>query len=148
MRSIEVLLIEDNPADVRLIREGLDRCGPKLGVNVRIAHDGEQALDMLFGQQAISHSLDGRYRPDMILLDLGLPKMDGETILHWIRAHGIDLSSAPVIVFSSCQHGIQDVLDSGANAYIVKPVGLMEYIKAIERFAVLWLKPLADAANN
>lgn len=139
MRPLEVLLIEGNPGEVRLIREGLKRSCPDLGMNVRIAEDGEQALKML---------LHEGLRPDMILLDLSLPKIDGHTVLYRIRSHGINLTGIPVVVFSSSQHDIQDVLDAGANAYIVKPTGLMEYFRAIERFAVLWLKPQADGASN
>lgn len=138
MRPLEVLLIEDNPRDVQLIREGLKRSCPDLGLNVRIAEDGEQALNML---------LHEGFRPDMILLDLSLPKIDGHTVLHRIRSHGISLTDTPVVVFSSSQHGIQEVLDAGANAYIVKPIGLLEYLRAIERFAILWLKPRADGAS-
>jgi chemotaxis family two-component system response regulator Rcp1 len=139
MRPLEVLLIEDNPADVKLIREGLKRSCPELGLNVRIAEDGEQALEMM---------IEEGYRPDMIFLDLGLPKVDGHTVLHRIRSHGINLRDIPVVVFSSLQHGIEEVLDAGANAYIVKPTGLMEYLRAIERFSILWLKSRAGAAAN
>lgn len=138
-RPLDILLIEDNPGDVKLIREGLDRTCLEIGLNVRIAEDGEQALDML---------IDEGYRPDMILLDLSLPKIDGHTVLHRIRSHGINLTDTPVIVFSSLEHCIEDVLDAGATAYIVKPMGLVEYLKAIERFAILWLKPRAEAAAN
>ena len=130
-RPLEILVIEDNPADVHLIREGLKISCPDLGLNVRIAEDGEKALAMLLG----SH-----FRPDMILLDLGLPKVDGQTVLQRVRSERKDLASTPVVVFSSSEHGIQDVLDAGANAYIVKPTGLTEYFNAIERFAILWLK--------
>lgn len=145
MRSLEVLLIEDSPIDARLIREGLNRSCGGSGISVRIAGDGEKALEILLGRRGVDQISD-RYRPDMVLLDLGLPKIDGMTVLQRIRSGGVDLSSIPVIVFSSSTHCIQDVLDAGANAYIVKPAGLMDYLKAIERFAVLWLKALADAA--
>ena len=134
-RMLELLVVEDNPADVRLIREGLKRPCADMGLNVRLAEDGEQALKML---------LDDGYRPDMILLDLSLPRIDGQTVLQRVRAHGISLSATPIIVFSSSQHGIQEIIDSGANTYIVKPGSLNEYLKAIERFAILWLKPLAE----
>ena len=136
-RPLEVLLIEDNPDEVRLIREGLRCSCSDLALNVRIAEDGEQALFML---------LHDRYRPDMILLDLGLPKIDGHTVLHRVRSEGVDLASTPVVVFSSSDHKIEEVLDAGANAYIIKPRGLAEYLRAIERFAVLWLRSRAAGA--
>jgi len=138
MRPLEVLLIEGNLAEVRLIREGLKRSCPHLGLHVRIAEDGEQAIEML---------LHEGFRPDMIFLDLSLPKIDGHAVLYRIRSHGINLTDTPVVVFSSSQHGIQEVLDAGANAYIVKPAGLVEYFRAIERFAILWRKPRADSAS-
>jgi CheY-like chemotaxis protein len=139
MRPLEVLVIEDNPGDVHLIREGLKRSCPGLGLDVRIAEDGERALQLL---------LHDGFHPDMILLDLSLPKIDGHTVLSRIRSHGVDLNDVPVVVFSSSEHGMQDVLDAGANAYIVKPAGLVEYLRAIERFAILWLKPRAESATN
>jgi len=134
---LEVLLIEDNPHEVRLIREGLRCSCTDFALNVRIAEDGEQALKML---------LQDGYRPDMILLDLGLPKIDGHTVLHQVRSQGVNLASTPVVVFSSSDHNIEEVLDAGANAYIIKPAGLTEYLRAIERFAVLWLRPRAAGA--
>ena len=133
-RLIEVLLIEDNPGDVHLIREGLKQSVPDLRLNLRTAADGEEALAIL---------IDEGYRPDMVLLDLSLPNRRLKPRLQRIRSHGIDLASTPVIVFSSTTHGIQEVLDAEANAYIVKPTGLVEYLRAIVRFAVLWLKPKA-----
>lgn len=136
-RHLDVLLIEDNPNDRYLIQEGLREAVPEFALNVRIAEDGEQALAMLL----LEH-----YHPDMILLDLGLPRIDGKTVLQRIRSHGVDLASTPVVVFSSQDHGIQEILDAGANAYIVKPISLMAYLKAIERFAVLFLKSHATAA--
>jgi chemotaxis family two-component system response regulator Rcp1 len=139
MRPLEVLLIEDNPYDVRLIRAGLQQSRTEFGLRVRIAEDGEQALEML---------LDGGYRPDMIFLDLDVAKVDGHTVLHRIRSHGISLADTPVVVFSSAQRGIEDILDTGASAYIVKPRSLVEYLRAIERFAILWLKPRAERAAS
>lgn len=138
-RTLEVLVIEDNPGDVKLIREGLKRSPVQLAMNVRIAEDGEQALQIL---------IRDNYRPDMILLDLNLPKIDGQTVIQRVRSEGVSLATTPIVVFSSKQHGIQEVLDAGATAYIVKPTGLTEYLKAIERFAILWLQPLSKSAGT
>ncbi len=139
MRVLEVLVIEDNAADIRLLQEGFNRSCSHLQLNVRIAQDGGEALRML---------LQDAYHPDMILLDLAVPKIDGKSILNRIRSDSVALNSAPIVVFSSGPHDIQEAVDQGANAYIVKPLGLVEYLKAIERFAILWMKPHADAANN
>ena|SRR5579884_524338 len=138
-RPLEVLIIEDNVEEIRLIREGIANSCTGFALNVRIAKDGEQALIML---------LHEKYRPDMILLDLGLPKIDGHTVLHRVRSEGVDLASTPIVVFSASEHKIEEVLDAGANAYIIKPSGLTDYLKAIERFAVLWLKPRANCART
>ncbi len=137
-RTLEVLVVEDNPGDVKLIREGLKRSSAKLPMNVRIAEDGEQALTLLIQEN---------YQPDMILIDLNLPKIDGQTVIQRVRAEGVNLVSTPIVVFSSKQHGIQEVLDAGATAYIVKPTGLTDYLKAIEKVAILWLQPLSKQAD-
>jgi len=84
----------------------------------------------------------------MILIDLNLPKIDGQTVIQRVRAEGVNLVSTPIVVFSSKQHGIQEVLDIGATAYIVKPSGLTDYLKAIERVAILWLRPLSKSADS
>jgi CheY-like chemotaxis protein len=137
-RTLEVLVVEDNPGDVKLIREGLKRSTAKLPMNIRIAEDGEQALNLLIRE---------KYQPDMILIDLNLPKIDGQTVIQRVRAEGVNLVHTPIVVFSSKQHGIQEVLDAGATAYIVKPMGLADYLKAIEKVAILWLQPPAKPAN-
>jgi len=138
-RTLEVLVVEDNPGDVKLIREGLKRSTVKLPLNIRVAEDGEQALNLL---------IRDNFQPDMILIDLNLPKIDGQTVIQRVRAKGVDLVSTPIVVFSSKQHGIQEVLDAGATAYIVKPAGLTDYLKAIEKVAVLWLQPLSKPADS
>jgi CheY-like chemotaxis protein len=138
-RTLEVLVVDDNPGDVKLIREGLKRSSIKLPLNIQIAEDGEQALNLL---------IRDNYQPDMILIDLNLPKIDGQTVIQRVRAEGVNLVSTPIVVFSSKQHGIQEVLDAGATSYIVKPAGLTDYLKAIEKVAILWLQPLSKSADS
>ena len=136
-RSIEVLIVEDNPGDVHLIREGLKPAGKRFAMNLRIAEDGERAIDLLRTDN----------RPDIILLDLNLPKIDGAGVLEYVRTNRTDLASTPVVVFSSTPQPIGDVIKWSPNAYIVKPTSLSEYLKAVERFAILWLEPAAKASN-
>jgi CheY-like chemotaxis protein len=137
-RPAELLLIEDNYGDVLLTREACQNA--KMPSNLSVAGDGEEALSML--------RREGRYanhpRPDLILLDLNLPRMDGREVLQTIKCDPA-LLRIPVIVLTSSAAEI-DVLksyDLKANSYIVKPVNfdrLQEIVMAIESF---WLTVVA-----
>lgn len=134
IQPMEVLLVEDNPGDVRLTREALkDGLIPK---RLSVVHDGEQAVAFL--------KREGKYeaapRPDIILLDFNLPKKDGGEVLEVIKADG-DLRSIPVVVLTTSQaaRDIQRAYDLHANCYITKPLELdrfMDVVKSIEDF---WL---------
>jgi len=131
-RSAELLLIEDNHGDVLLVREAFSSA--KIRNNLSVANDGEQALSMLRRQG--SH---GKHpRPDLILLDLNLPRMDGREVLQTIK-NDPGLLRIPVIVLTSSKAEI-DVLktyDLRANGYIVKPVTferLQEIVASLEAF--------------
>ena len=133
-RSAELLLVEDNYGDVLLTREACQNA--KMPNNLTVAGDGEEALAML--------RREGRYaghpRPDLILLDLNLPRMDGREVLQTIKSDPA-LQRIPIIVLTSSAAEI-DVLksyDLKANSYIVKPVDfdrLQEIVASIESF---WL---------
>jgi len=123
-RTLDGLVVEDNPGDVKLIAEGLKRSTSKLSLNIRIAADGARALHILIQEN---------YQPDMILIDLNLPKVDGQTVIQRVRSEGLNLVSTPLVVFSSKQHGIQEVLDAGAPAYVVKPAALRNTLKRLKR---------------
>ena len=116
-RPFEVLLVEDNPGDVRLTQEALkDEAAIN---NIMVVEDGEQALAFL--RREGEHG-DAR-RPDLILLDLNLPKMDGREVLAEIKSDP-DLKRVPVVVLTTSQ-AERDILESynlHANSYITKPV--------------------------
>ncbi len=137
-RFIEVLIVEDNPGDVQLIREGLKPASKRFAMNLRVAEDGEKAVNLLATD----------YRPDIILLDLNLPKINGCGVLEYVRTKRTDLASTPVVIFSSTPPRIGEVVKWNPSAYIVKPSSLTEYLKAVERFAILWLEPAAQAQSS
>ncbi len=136
--TYEILLVEDNPGDVRLTQKTLAESN--VNHNLTVAEDGETAL-------AILHK-DGEHggatRPDMILLDLGLPKMDGREVLAEIKADP-DLKRIPIVVLtsSSAEHDLLASYNLQVNNYLTKPVTLNQfnlvfnaaemYLKAIKR---------------
>lgn len=132
-KAIEVLLVEDNSADVDLTREVLAE-NDHLQLNA--VQDGEQALSFLHRRGRFSEVP----RPDIIILDLNLPGVDGRRILQELMSHR-DLSKIPVIVFSSSQ-AQDDVLSSyrlGANCYFRKPGNLPEFKAVVKAMADFWV---------
>ena len=143
VRPVDILLVEDNPGDVRLIREALN--DGKLLNHLSTVSDGQQALAFLHKQGSYAQAS----RPDLILLDLNLPRKDGREVLAEVKADPA-LRSIPVVVLTSSQ-AEQDVVkayDLHANCYITKPVdfqNLMEVVKSIENFWLTIVKlPPAD----
>jgi CheY-like chemotaxis protein len=131
-RPIRVLLVEDNYGDVLLTREACEN--PAVSIELTVASDGEEALALLRGEQAgLEH-----YRPDFVLLDLNLPRLDGREVLTIVK-NDPDLRRIPIIVLTSSRAEI-DILrsyDLKANSYVVKPVEfdrLREVIAALEGF--------------
>jgi CheY-like chemotaxis protein len=132
---IEVLLVEDNPGDVRLTREAL-REG-KVRNNLHLVPDGVEAVAFL--------RREGRYadvpRPDLILLDLNLPKKGGREVLEDIK-NDPRLKRIPVVVLTTSQ-AEQDILESyrlGANAYVTKPVDLEQFLRVVKSIEEFWLQ--------
>jgi CheY-like chemotaxis protein len=131
---IEVLLVEDSPGDVRLTREAFKDA--KVHISLHVAPDGAEAMDFL--------NREGKYsnapRPDLILLDLNLPKKDGREVLEEIKESPA-LKSIPVVILTTSASDA-DILRSyrlHANCYITKPVdldGFLEVVKSIDSF---WL---------
>jgi CheY-like chemotaxis protein len=129
----QILLVEDNPGDVRLIRRALAVAGRC--VELHVTHDGVEALAYLDSRRTAA-----QHKPDLILLDLSLPKMDGCEVLAQIRHDG-DLRSIPVVILSSSQ-AEQDVIRSyehNANCYITKPLDLEHYMQVIGSVQQYWL---------
>jgi len=131
---IEILLVEDNPADVRLTIEALKDA--KIRNNLHVARDGVEAMRFLREER------DGTTpRPDVILLDLNLPKKHGREVLQEIK-HDNALRHIPVVVLTTSQ-AEQDVLrcyDLGANAFITKPVDVDQFFKVVKLFEEFWLE--------
>ena len=131
---IEILLVEDNHADVRLTQEAL-REG-KVKNNLAVARDGEEAIRMLRREPPYT----GAVRPDLILLDLNLPRKDGREVLQEIKADPA-LKSIPVVVLttSSAEVDILKMYELHANCYITKPVDLEQFIHVVKSIDDFWL---------
>ena len=133
-KPLEILLVEDNPADVRLTREAF-REGKILN-NLMVAKDGVEALDVL--RRRGSHT--DTPRPDLILLDLNLPRKDGREVLAEIKSDPA-LMRIPVVVLTTSRAEI-DIVKSynlHANCYVVKPVDLDQFISVIKSIDNFWL---------
>lgn len=133
-RPIEILLVEDNPGDVRLTIESLRET--KVRNNLRVARDGVEALAMLRREGPHAEFV----RPDLILLDLNLPRKDGREVLADIKADP-QLRTIPVVVLTTSR-AEQDVLRSyelQANCYITKPVDLEQFMTVVRSIEDFWL---------
>lgn len=131
---IDILLVEDNPGDVRLTQEAFK--DGMLRNNLHVAMDGEQALDFLYRR---GQFLDAP-RPDLILLDLNLPKMNGREVLAAIK-QDVDLKQIPVVVLTTSQDeaDITESYRQFASSYIVKPVSMDKFLKVVSSFKQYWL---------
>ena len=143
--AIDVLLVEDSPGDVRLTREAFKDA--KVHINLHVASDGAKAMAFL------NH--EGEYanvpRPDLVLLDLNLPKKDGREVLEEIK-ESPTLKSIPVVILTTSSSEV-DILRSyrlHANCYITKPVGLdgfLEVVKSIDNFWLTVVKLPSEARS-
>lgn len=125
---IDILLVEDDPGDELMTREAFE--DNRIGNTLHVAHDGQEALDFLYRNGAYADAP----RPDLILLDLNLPKYDGRQVLEKIKADP-DLAHIPVVVLTTSA-AEEDILRSyklHANAYVTKPVDLDQFVAAIKQ---------------
>ncbi len=133
-KPVEILLVEDNPGDVRLTKEALKE--GKLVNNVNVVGDGVEALAFL--------RREGQYKdaasPDVILLDLNLPKKDGRDVLAEIKEDS-NLRRIPVVILttSSAEQDILKTYDLHANCFITKPVDLDQFIRVVQMIEDFWL---------
>jgi chemotaxis family two-component system response regulator Rcp1 len=132
--AIEVLLVEDSPGDVRLTREAFKDA--KVHVNLHVASDGAEAMAYLNHEG--KHA--GSARPDLILLDLNLPRKDGREVLKEIK-ESPTLKFIPVVILttSASEADIMRSYEFHANCYISKPVGLECFLKVVQSIDNFWL---------
>jgi len=130
---IEILLVEDNPGDVRLTREAL-REG-KIHNNLAVVEDGVEALRYLRGEGPYA----GSPRPDVILLDLNLPRKDGREVLEEVKADP-RLRTIPIVVLTSsdAERDVVRAYDLHANCYVTKPVDLEQFINVVKSIESFW----------
>ena len=133
-RTIEILLVEDNPGDVRLTMEGLK--GATASHNLSVVEDGVEAMALLRreGKYADAH------RPDLILLDLNLPRMDGREVLAEIKTDE-ELRRIPVVILttSDAEDDILKMYDLQANCYLTKPLDLERFLGVVRSIEHFWL---------
>jgi two-component system, chemotaxis family, response regulator Rcp1 len=132
-KQVEILLVEDNPGDVRLTMEALKE--GKLLNHVSVAEDGVEALALLHQEGKYA----GRPRPDLILLDLNLPKKDGREVLAEIKEDP-ELRHIPVVVLttSTAEHDVLKTYDLHANCYINKPVDFEQFLEVVKSVGDFW----------
>ncbi|MHB8100896.1 MAG: response regulator [Methanosarcina sp.] len=134
-KPVEILLVEDNEGDIGLIEEVFEEA--KIRNNIHVAEDGEEAILFLRGEGKFS----GSPRPDIILLDLNLPKKDGREVLREIKEDN-NLKNIPVVVLTTSR-AEKDILRSyelHANAYVTKPLDFDHLIKVVKSIENFWLE--------
>jgi len=133
-KPVEILLVEDNPGDVRLTEEVLME--GKVRNNLQVVGDGVEAMAFLRRENSYAEAP----RPDLILLDLNLPKKDGREVLQEIKAD-LQLKTIPVVVLttSAADEDILRSYDLCANCYITKPVDLDQFIRVVRAIETFWL---------
>ena len=142
-RPVEILLVEDNPGDERLTREALKE--GKVYSNLHWVKDGVEAMEFL--------RREGKYqsapRPDIILLDLNLPKKDGREVLHDIKNDDA-LKRIPVVVLttSKAEEDVLRTYNLHANCYVTKPVDLEKFIVVVKSIDVFWLTVVTLPPNG
>lgn len=134
-KAIDVLLVEDDPGDELMTREAFEF--NKVGNHLHVVRDGEQALDFLYRRGEYADAI----RPDLILLDLNLPKYDGRQVLETIKSDQ-DLADIPVVILttSGAEEDIVRSYKLHANAYVTKPVDLDQFIAAVRQIDDFWVQ--------
>jgi two-component system, chemotaxis family, response regulator Rcp1 len=130
---VEILLVEDSPGDARLAREGLSEC--KIRNNLHVVDDGVKAMAFLRRQGEYAKAP----RPDMILLDLNLPRKDGREVLREIKEDD-GLKVIPVVILTTSK-AEEDILKSyslHANCYVTKPLGLQQFLDVVRSIEDFW----------
>lgn len=133
-RAIEILMVEDNPGDVRLTREALK--DHKIWNELHVVEDGAAALDFLHRRPPYEHVP----RPDLMLLDLNLPRKDGREVLAAVKSDD-SLKTIPVVILTTSQ-AEEDVVRAyklNANCYVTKPVDFGQFTRIVQAIEHFWL---------
>jgi CheY-like chemotaxis protein len=132
-RAVDILLVEDNPGDVELAREGLRAC--KIRNTLYVVADGLEASAFLHRTGAYA----SRPRPDIILLDLNLPKRDGRDLLREIKEDK-DLKQIPIVILtiSAAEEDIVRCYTYHANCYVTKPLGMDQFLQVVRAIEDFW----------
>jgi CheY-like chemotaxis protein len=137
IKKVEILLVEDNPNDLELTLRALSKYN--LANKIHVVKDGAEALEYIFATGAYGGK-DIKDKPNMILLDLKLPKVDGIEVLQRIKADE-RTKAIPVVVLTSSteERDIVESYELGANSYIVKPIDFDKFIDAVSELGFYWL---------
>jgi two-component system, chemotaxis family, response regulator Rcp1 len=133
IQPVEILLVEDNPVDVMLTKRTFS--SGRVYCNLHVAEDGEEAMDFLYKRGKYSSALS----PEMILLDLNLPKKDGRQVLAEVKGDP-SLRHIPIIILTTSgdEEDIRRSYDLQANCFITKPVDMEQFAKALGRLEEFW----------
>ena len=130
---LDILLVEDNHGDVEMTKRALSSAS--LPVHVSVANDGTQALEFLNREGRY----DGAVTPDLILLDINMPRMDGKQFLGVVKTSP-DFKAIPVVMFTSSEspNDIRECYERYANGYVVKPFDRLQYAEALHQVVNFW----------
>ncbi|OGS41135.1 MAG: two-component system response regulator [Elusimicrobia bacterium RIFOXYD12_FULL_66_9] len=135
--AVEILLVEDNPQDEELTLRTLKK--HHVANDIKVVHDGQEALDYLFGGGGNSAREEGCF-PRLMLLDLKLPKVDGKEVLRRVKSDP-RTKAIPIVVLTSSREE-RDLVESyrlGVNSYVVKPVNFEEFSESVRQLGLYWL---------
>jgi chemotaxis family two-component system response regulator Rcp1 len=132
-----ILLVEDNPADIKITQRAVRES--QMPAELLVVRDGQEAVDYLL-RQGSHTATEGWRRPDLILLDLNLPRLNGREVLERIRNHPV-LRTVPVVVLTTSrrQEDIVDTYAAGANTYIEKPQDFNRFVDVLRTIQRYWL---------
>jgi CheY-like chemotaxis protein len=132
-KPVEILLVEDNPGDVKLTQKAFEKA--RLSNDLHVVNDGVEALDFLYRRG----EYEGVPRPDLVLLDLNLPRKPGEEVLEEVKADE-ELKRIPVVILTSseAEEDILQTYDMHANAYLTKPVSFDGFTQVVQKIEGFW----------
>ena len=136
-KIIEILMVEDNPTDIKMILRVLSK--KNLVNKVQVVRDGEEALDYIFAKGTYAHRNIKDF-PRVIFLDLKLPKVNGIEVLREVKSHELT-KVIPVVILTSSKEepDIKECYSLGANSYIVKPVNFENFAESISNLGLYWV---------